>query len=110
MKLFIFITTILFATPSWAFDKKRINYDRRLTKLRKINAQLAGKVQSAATYCFSRPFRLDRSAIKLNPKSSFLASLHIIDMEKGISHARGLDRRRKKDKNMDPLARQGAHV
>jgi len=101
MKLPIFfITIILFTAPSFAFDKKRINYDRRLAKLKKANAQLAGKVNNVAIYCFGRgSYRLDRSAIKLNPKSSLLAKLHIFDMEKGVSHTRGLDRRRKKDRN-----------
>ena len=45
------------------------------------------------------PFQLDRSQIKLNRKSSLLAKLHIIDMEKGVSNLRGLDQRRKKEKN-----------
>lgn len=97
MKIFI-ITIVLFTTSSFAFDKKRINYDQRLAKLKKVNYSLAYKVRNVAAFCFSKPFRLDRSSIKLNPKSSLLAKLHIIDMEKGVSHKRGLDRRRKKEK------------
>ena len=99
--VFVFSTLLCVIFSASAFDMKKIDYKRRLEKLRNINSELANRVESAQMLCFGKDkFNLMHGRkIPGGGPLFWMAKMHAFDMEKGLSHARGLDDRRKKEEN-----------